>query len=107
MPPHVYFSKITLQIKDKKYEKPFEEFAIEEVADVVPYFTITSTLLHLGKLAFYIQRREFSVALAWSTMTSLVLLLAPFFTKRLGKSIVYFMFTLCVLIMAGTYIQAW
>ena len=46
--PAQNFSKITLRIKDKKNVKPFEEFAIEEVADVVPYFTITCTLLYLA-----------------------------------------------------------
>ena len=40
-------------------------------------------------------------------MTAILYLLAPFITKRLGNSIVLYMFTLCFLTMVGTYIQSW
>ena len=40
-------------------------------------------------------------------MVTILYVLAPFITKRLGNSIVYYMFALCFLTITGTYIQAW
>ena len=46
--PEKNFSKITLRLKDKKYTRPFQEFAVDEIMDVVPYFTITCLCLYLA-----------------------------------------------------------
>ena len=46
--PEKNFSKITLRLSDKKYASSFWEFAVEEIMDAVPYFTITGLCLYLA-----------------------------------------------------------
>ena len=50
------FNRITLQLKEKKHVKPFYDFAMEDVLDIIPYFVLMSTLLFLAQVLYAVQK---------------------------------------------------
>ena len=108
------YNLMTLQPKDEKHVKPFYDFAMEDVKDVIPVFVLMSTLLYICQIIFAVQRQDFSegIPLAYLTVEFIlptlefVLYISLIPLKNyLRQKIVYYMLILCYLNLFGTYLQ--
>ena len=99
------FNRITLQLKESKHMKPFYDFAMEDVLDIIPYFVLMSTLLFLAQVLFAVQKKEAGIALAYSTAEFLLYMSLIPLKNYLKHRIVYYMLVLSLFTLFGTYLQ--
>ena len=93
--------------------KPFYDFAMEDVKDVIPVFILMSTLLYVCQIILAAQRHDFNegIPLVYLTVEFILptfefvlyMSLIPF-KNYLKHKIVYYMLILCYLNLFCTYL---
>ena len=100
------FNRITLRIKDKEQEPKFFDFAMEDVYNTIPYFTLMSGLLFTPSLLLTIFTQKIRMIFLWHLAELILYVLALFLRPRLKNNIIYYLYLLYLTTMAGIYLGA-
>ena len=100
------FNTLTLQLREEKHVKPFHDFAMEDVLDIIPYFVLMSTLLFLSQIIFAVQNHQDPISLAYSSIEFILYMaLIPLKKNLLKHRIVYYMLILSQFTLFGIYFR--